>query len=83
MGATLLEGALTGRRPGGPAGEGAAELCGRCGLGKERAGQPLPAPSGRHFDAEVLAKLLQEDEREHGVRHEADAGRHEALGGAK
>lgn len=42
---------------------------------------PLPGPSGKHFDAEVFAKLFQKHEREHGVGHEADACRHEALGG--
>ena len=37
------------------------------------------ATSGRHFDAKVLAKLFQKHECEHGVGHEADTGRHEAL----
>lgn len=41
------------------------------------------APSGEHFEAKVFAKLFQEDKREHGVRHEADACRHEALGGER
>lgn len=45
-------------------------------------GQPAPtAPSGRHFDAKVFAKLFQKHECEHGVGHEADASRQEALDG--
>lgn len=37
------------------------------------------ATSGWHFDAKVLAKLFQKHKREHGVGHEADTSRHEAL----
>lgn len=36
------------------------------------------AHAGRHV-AEVEPQLLEEDEREHCVRRETDAGRHEAL----
>ena len=49
---------------------------------RQGAGHDPAAPtatSGRHFDAKVFAKLLQKHKREHGVGHEADAGRHEAL----
>lgn len=42
--------------------------------------QPTPtAPSGWHFDTKVFAKLFQKHKREHGVGHEADASRQEAL----
>ena len=37
------------------------------------------ATSGWHFDAKVLAKLFQKHKCEHGVGHEADTSRHEAL----
>lgn len=42
-------------------------------------GGAADAGSGGHADTEVLAKLFQKHEGEHGVRHEADASWHQAL----
>lgn len=42
-------------------------------------GGAADAGSGGHSDTEVLAKLFQKHEGEHGVRHEADASWHQAL----